>query len=266
MHATACELVWLVGGHNCLGEELPTRLWQGLGTLVWVGCSKPSVWETGPCRTLKAFFSWRDTAHLPSLAFGNIRILRTKQPWPLQVRSGFDSGLVPAFGGSWRTYPRPSFVSWPWLMPGGFHSSVPSPTRPARRPHLGAAQGYMCCQTAPTDWPSTWVGWRAWTGAGIFPGCQPKAGLKATDINHIFNMHPSCRCSANSPSPAVCRSLCKGEWWPSCPSWEGTSLLLQFSASQFAFLVFALGRAGMRQAKLGPWADATWLQTGFKIF
>lgn len=79
---------------------------------------------------------------------------------------------------------------------------------------------------------------RAW--ARDFPR-EPKAGLMATDINHKFNMHPSCRCSANSPSPAVHQSLCKRGWWPSCHHKGGTSPLQQVSASQFALLVCALG-------------------------
>lgn len=191
--------------------------------------------------------------------------LRTKPPCLVQVRTGFDSRLVPAFRGSWRRCPRPSLVSWLWLMPGWLSQPCALSCSPWTS-HQGIAQGYLCSQRPPITWPNTSVGWRTGPGTGIFPGSQPKAGLRATDINHKFNMRPSCRCSADSPSPAVHWSLCKGGWGPRCPS-QGrdiTAAAVQFFPVCSYSLCF--GWAGMRQDKLGPWAEATWLQTGFKSF
>lgn len=162
----------------------------------------------------------------------------------------FDSGLVLAFGRSWRRYRRPSLASW--LTDGGLRFTAPVLSCSPWRPHQGAAQGYVCCQRAPVTWPNTPVGWRAEPGLGIFPGSQPKAGLMATDINRKFNMHPSCRCSANSPSPAVHQSLCKGGWWPSCHRKGGTSPLQHVSAPQFALLVCALGEQVRGRIIQGP--------------
>lgn len=45
-------------------------------------------------------------------------------------------------------------------------------------------------------------------------GLSEPAQSSPLDINHKFHLHPSSSCSANSPSPVVHQSFCKGEWCP----------------------------------------------------
>lgn len=134
--------------------------------------------------------------------------------------------LVPAFGRSWKRYLHPSLASWLWLMPAGL-------SQPHATGHVRELPGTTHAAGDPLSpgWAPQW---------DEEQGLSEPAQSSPLDINHKFHLHPSCSCSANSLSPVVHRSFCKGGWCPFPSSCGRTSLLQQFRASQFALEVCAL--------------------------
>lgn len=190
--------------------------------------------------------------------------LRPTQPSLLEARCGFHSKLVPTFREQWKRHLHLSLGSWLRQMPAWISQlcvlscSAANHTRePCRTPGL-----YVLPSPC---WALQWddeLGLGQGFSWGASPKQDPRQQIKTTNFNcilpagallthHVLLCIKACERGVVPHLPFLMRAAhpyCSFQCFPVCSS------------------SLCFGWIGAGQNKLGSWADATWLQTDFKLF